>query len=90
MFTKKLLPDEQKYLSLDTYEPARWDPAIKQARERLKTTPFVDVGDALDCATTPVLWDFVHTNEEGRALSAAALYSRLLPQLQAKAEALNP
>ena len=41
-------------------------------------------------ATTPVLWDFVHTNEEGARLAAAALYSHLLPQLQAKAEALKP
>ena len=76
VFTKKLLPDEEKYLSLDTYEPARWDPAIKDARELLKTTPFVDVGDALDAATTPVLWDFVHTNEEGARLSAAARSTR--------------
>jgi lysophospholipase L1-like esterase len=89
VFTKQLLPDEQKYLTLDTYEPARWDPAIKQAREALKSTPYVDLGDALDGATTPVLWDFVHTNEEGARLAAVALYSRLLPQLQEKAEALN-
>ena len=64
-FTKKLLPDEEKYRNLDTYEPARWDPATAQARELLKTTPYTDVGDALDSATTPVMWDFVHTNEEG-------------------------
>jgi lysophospholipase L1-like esterase len=89
VFTKKLLPDEQKYLTLDTYEPDRWVPATQQARELLKSTPYVDLGDALDSATTPVLWDFVHTNEEGARLAAAALYSHLLPQLQAKAQAAN-
>jgi lysophospholipase L1-like esterase len=87
VFTKKLLPDEEKYRALDTYEPARWDPATAQARELLKGTPYVDVGDALDSATTPVMWDFVHTNEEGARLAAAALYSRLLPQLRARADA---
>jgi lysophospholipase L1-like esterase len=89
VFTKKLLPDEQKYLNLDTYEPARWDPAVKEARELLRTTPIVDLGDALDPATTPVLWDFVHTNEEGARLSAEALYSHLSAQLHARADAKN-
>jgi lysophospholipase L1-like esterase len=89
VFTKKLLPDEQRYLTLDTYEPARWNPAVEQARAALQGTPYVDLGDALDSATTPVLWDFVHTNEEGARLAATALYQNLLPQLQAKAEALN-
>ena len=88
VFTKKLLPDEQRYLALDSYEPARWDPAIKQAREQLPTTPFVDLGDSLDSATTPVLWDFVHTNEEGARLAATAIYAHLLPQLRARAEAV--
>jgi len=89
VFTKKLLPDEEKYRTLAAYEPARWDPATQQAREFLRSTPFVDLGDALDGATTPVLWDFVHTNEEGARLAAAAVYSHLVPQLQAKAEAAN-
>ena len=80
MFTKKLLPDEEKYLSLDSYEPARWDPAMEEARRLLRTTPFVDIGDALDGATTPVLWDFVHTNEEGaRLVGRRALLANLGP-----------
>jgi lysophospholipase L1-like esterase len=89
VFTKRLLPDEERYLSLDTYEPARWDPAVKEARSLLKSTPFVDVGDALDLATSPVFWDFVHTNEEGARLSAVALYSNLHAQLEARAEAAS-
>ena len=51
------------------------------------STPFVDLGGALDAATTPVLWDFVHTNEEGARLAAAALYSHLLPQLRPASQA---
>jgi len=85
VFTKKLLPDEQRYLALDTYEPTRWNPATAEARALLKSTPYVDAGGALDGATSPVLWDFVHTNEEGARLSAAALYSHLRPQLRARA-----
>jgi lysophospholipase L1-like esterase len=85
VFTKKLLPDEQEYLTLQAYEPARWEPATKQARDLLARTPFVDLGGALDGATSPVFWDFVHTNEEGARLAAAAVYSHLLPQLRAAA-----
>jgi lysophospholipase L1-like esterase len=88
VFTKKLLPDEQRYLTFDSYEPARWNPATEQARQHLKRTPFVDLGDALDSATTPVLWDFVHTNEEGARLAAAAVYSNLVPELRARVKAL--
>jgi len=88
VFTKKLLPDEQRYLALDSYEPARWNPATQQVREQLRRTPFVDLGAALDSATTPVLWDFVHTNEEGARLAATAIYTDLLPQLRARARAV--
>jgi lysophospholipase L1-like esterase len=87
VFTKKVLPDEEAYRNLNSYGTARWDPATAQARELLKSTPFVDLGDALDGATTPVLWDFVHTNEEGARLAAAALYSHLLPALRARVDA---
>jgi hypothetical protein len=82
VFTKRLLPDEEAYLGLGGYEPARWDPAIREARRLLKATPFVDVGNALDDATEPVLWDFVHTNEVGADLSARALYTNLQPTLK--------
>jgi lysophospholipase L1-like esterase len=82
VFTKKLLPDERAYLGLAGYQPERWNPAIAQVKNLLKSTPYVDVGDALDGATQPVLWDFVHTNEEGARLSAEALYSHLKPTLQ--------
>jgi lysophospholipase L1-like esterase len=86
VFTKKLLPDEQRYLTLEAYEPTRWESATKEARAQLRRTPFVDVGNALDGATTPVLWDFVHTNEEGARLAAAALYEHLLPEVRDRAQ----
>ena len=37
----------------------------------------------LGCRTgTPVLWDFVHTNEEGARLVAAAMLDSLRPKLE--------
>jgi lysophospholipase L1-like esterase len=81
VFTKRLLPDEEGYLKLGGYEPARWDPAIREARRLLKDTPFVDLGNALDGAQEPVLWDFVHTNELGANLTARALFTNLKPTL---------
>lgn len=89
VFTKRLLPDEEAYLGLGGYEPARWDPAIREARRLLKRTPFVDVGNALDSAEEPVLWDFVHTNEAGAELSAAALFTHLEPTLKRKLRAAS-
>jgi hypothetical protein len=47
----------------------------------------VDLGDALDGAAQPVLWDFVHTNEEGARLSAAAIYANLKSKLHDRADA---
>jgi hypothetical protein len=89
VFTKRLLPDEEAYLKLGGYEPDRWDPAIREARRLLKSTPFVDVGDALDRAQEPVLWDFVHTNEVGANLSARALFTNLQPTLVRKLRAAS-
>ncbi len=86
VFTKRLLPDEQAYLGLGSYEPARWDPAVREARTMLKKTPFVDLGAALDSATEPVLWDFVHTNEVGARLSAEAIYAHVHQQLQQRVD----
>ena len=61
--------------------------AVREARSLLKDTPYVDLGDALDGVTPPVLWDFVHTNEEGARLSAVALYSHLKAKLQDRVDA---
>ena len=78
----KLLPEERAYLGLAGYQPERWNPAIAQVKTLLKDTPYVDLGDSLDRATRPVLWDFVHTNEEGARLSAEALFRNLEPKLR--------
>jgi lysophospholipase L1-like esterase len=83
-YTKKLLPDEEPYTQLPSYDAARWVPAVREARKALKKTPYVDIGAALDSATDPVLWDFVHTNEEGARLSARAIFDNLQPQLEAR------
>jgi len=89
VFTKRLLPDEEAYLNLGDYEPARWDPAIREARRLLKGSPIVDLGNALDGAEEPVLWDFVHTNEAGAQLAAEALFTNLEPTLKRKLRAVS-
>lgn len=81
-FTKKLLPDEQAYTHMELYEAERWVPAVTEARKQLRGSRFVDLGAALDGASTPVLWDFVHTNEEGARLVATAMFDDLRPKLQ--------
>ena len=82
VFTKRLLPEEQAYLKLGNYEPARWDPTVRLARRLLQRTPYVDLGGALDSAPEPVLWDFVHTNELGAELAARAIFDHLEPALR--------
>jgi lysophospholipase L1-like esterase len=82
VFTKKLVPDEKAYLKLTGYQPERWVPAVDQARALLKGTPYVDLSTSLDGPTQPLLWDFVHTNEEGARLSAQAIYANLHDKLQ--------
>jgi lysophospholipase L1-like esterase len=55
---------------------------MAEVHKLLKKTPYVDLGSALDGATGPVLWDFVHTNEEGARLSAQAIFDNLRPRLE--------
>jgi lysophospholipase L1-like esterase len=81
-FTKDLLPGEQAYAHMDLYDADRWVPAVTEARKLLRGSRYVDLGGALDSATTPVLWDFVHTNEEGARLVAAAMFDNLRPKLE--------
>ena len=42
----------------------------------------VDLGDALDGVPSPVLYDFVHTNEAGARAVAQRLYAELRPTLR--------
>jgi len=83
-FTKQLLPDEQPYTHLNLYEAERWVPAVTEARRLLRGSRFVDLGAALDGATAPVFWDFVHTNEEGARLAATAMFANLRSKLEAR------
>ncbi len=82
VFTKKLLPDEEAYLKLTGYQSERWDPAVREARTLLKGTPYVDLGNSLDGSSEPLLWDFVHTNEEGARISARAIFANLRDELR--------
>ena len=57
-------------------------PAVTEARKLFRGSRFVDLGGALDSASAPVLWDFVHTNEEGARLVATAMFDNLRPKLE--------
>jgi hypothetical protein len=46
----------------------------------------VDLSAVLDAAGAPVMYDFVHTNEDGARMVARALYERLRPTLLRVAE----
>ena len=50
---------------------------MREARALLQDTPYVDLGNSLDGVSQPLLWDFVHTNEEGARISAQAIYANL-------------
>lgn len=82
VYTKQLLPDEQAYLHLPSYEPERWVPAVRDTRKLLPGTRYFDLGAALDGAREPVLWDFVHTNEEGARLVGQAIFDNLRTRLE--------
>jgi len=83
VYTKELLPDEEVLLpalGLDapTYEVMA---AVGEAVRRELPAEVVDLSDAYDAAAEPVLTDFVHTNEEGAALVARAMWPHVLNAL---------
>jgi lysophospholipase L1-like esterase len=80
LYSKQVRPGEE---GLDTTlgaDPPSWRAADRAARERLRA-PVRDVGDALDGVRSPVMYDFVHTNEAGARAVARRLYEELRPRL---------
>jgi hypothetical protein len=72
--------EQQEVGSLGT-DPIAWRRAYARLRSTLGRT-VVDVTGALDSVKTPIMYDFVHTNELGAAAVARALYARLRPTLR--------
>lgn len=62
-------------------DPEAWTQAYAVARDELGGR-VADLGDALDGVRRPVMYDFVHTNEDGARVVARALYERLQPVLR--------
>jgi lysophospholipase L1-like esterase len=71
--------EEAAYGSWGTH-PASWRTAGNAARHQLGD-PVVDLSDVLDDIDEPIMYDFVHTNEQGAAVVAEALYEQLKPRL---------
>ncbi len=72
----ELTPAEQELIGLPGYDTDVWLPMIDHARGLL-ADPVIDISDATDQEPTSVFWDFVHTNERGAELVAAAIEPHL-------------
>jgi hypothetical protein len=77
---RKVRGEEQIEGSLAT-DPKAWRRADRAARARL-APGVVDLGRALDGVRSPVMYDFLHTNETGARAVARAMYARLEPALR--------
>jgi lysophospholipase L1-like esterase len=85
LYSKRVRPGEEGLASTLGADPRSWRAADRAARARLRA-PVRDVGDALDPVRSPVMYDFVHTNEAGARAVARRLYEDLKPRLTRLAE----
>lgn len=77
LYTKaNLTPAEQTLVGLEGYDTDVWLPMTERVRARL-ADPVIDLSEALDSVSLSVYWDFVHTNEHGAAVIAAAIEPHL-------------
>ena len=89
IYSKRVEPDEEPLETWLGADAAAWRAATSEARSRLGRS-VTDLGTVLDPARTPVMYDFVHTNERGARLAAAGLYERLRPDLLRLADGDRP
>jgi len=85
LYSKRVRPGEEELAKTLGADPPSWRTADRAARSRLRA-PVRDVGDALDPVRSPVMYDFVHTNEAGARAVARRLYEDLRPRLTRLAE----
>ena len=77
LYTKSsLTPAEQELVGLVGYDTDVWLPMTERVRARL-APPVIDLSEVLDSVPSSVYWDFVHTNEHGAAVIAAAIEPHL-------------
>jgi lysophospholipase L1-like esterase len=85
LYSKRVRPGEEELATTLDADPPAWRAADRAARARLRA-PVRDLGDALDGVRSPVMYDFVHTNEAGARAVARRLYEELRPRLTRLAE----
>jgi hypothetical protein len=85
LYSKQVRAGEEGLANTLGADPPSWRAADRAARARLRA-PVRDVGDALDAVRSPVMYDFVHTNEAGARAVARRLYQELRPRLTRLAE----
>jgi len=81
-YSKRRIPGELPPEALLGTDPAAWTGAYRIARADLRP-PAVDVAGALNAVTTPVMFDFIHTNELGAEAVSQELFAHLVPTLRA-------
>jgi hypothetical protein len=82
LYTKPPVDGEQPAQGSLGTDPVGWTEANAVARTELDRR-VVDIADALDSVRSPVMYDFVHTNEAGARVVARAIYRELKPRLVA-------
>lgn len=81
IYSKRKVPGELPAQDLLGTDPQAWTRAYRIARSQLRA-PAVDVASALNSITTPLMFDFVHTNELGARVMAQNVFARLTPTLR--------
>jgi lysophospholipase L1-like esterase len=84
IFTKHPLdPAEQDFLRRSEFRAGDLEMAVAASSRTRRSLPsgIVDISDALDHLSGPILSDNVHTNERGARAVAEAMYRHLEPQL---------
>jgi hypothetical protein len=81
LYSKPLVGGEEPAKGSLGTDPEAWTQAYAVARKGLDPR-VADLSDALDGVRAPVMYDFVHTNEQGARVVARALYERLEPVLR--------
>lgn len=81
IYSKRKVANELQAADLLGTDPAAWTRAYRTARSELRP-PAIDVASALNEVTTPIMFDFIHTNELGARVMAESLFTRLAPTLR--------
>ncbi len=88
LYSKRRIAGEVPPQALLGTDPGAWTRAYRIARSDLRP-PAIDVAGVLNSVTTPIMFDFIHTNEVGAQVVAASLFTRLAPTLR-RAERSKP